>query len=301
MRADQVADDTGLFVPAGTLGSVVAAVPDTAAPTATLAASDITTPGTHHWFQVTYADDGAVNGATIGSGDVLVTGPGGYSQPGTLSNRVFSAGNHVVTYRVPAPGGRWDAADNGTYTVSMRAGEVSDTTGTFVPAGPLGSFAVSFAGATPPTATLAASDVTTAGRANHSFTVSYADNVAIAFGVIDGQDVRVTGPGGYSQLGVLSNLTTSGTTRIATYRVPAPGASWDAADNGTYTVSLNANQVSDTSGNFAAAGVLGTFQVNVPAPTTGVAFPGPFSEVVIDPRRRWPSPLEASDIGNVLS
>ena len=38
------------------------------------------------------------------------------------------------------------------------------------------------------------------------------------------------------------------------------------AESGTYTVSMRPTQVSDTAGNFVAAGVLGAFQVNVPAP-----------------------------------
>jgi len=46
---------------------------------------------------------------------------------------------------VAAPGGTWDAGDNGTYTISMAAGQVSDAHGNFVPAGTLGTFTVSIA------------------------------------------------------------------------------------------------------------------------------------------------------------
>src|SRR5262249_15387909 len=60
-----------------------------------------------------------------------------------------------------------------------------------------------------------------------------------------------------------------GTPRTATYRLTAgqlPGGNgWDAFDNGTYTLTLQANHVADTIGNFAAAGVIGTFTVNAPA------------------------------------
>src|SRR2546426_2175962 len=35
-----------------------------------------------------------------------------------------------------------------------------------------------------------------------------------------------------------------------TYRIAAPGGTWDASDNGTYTVSQNANQVKDVAGNW---------------------------------------------------
>src|SRR5262249_8976503 len=48
---------------------------------------------------------------------------------------------------------------------------------------------------------------------------------------------------------------------VATYRINAPGGSWDQTDNGTYTVSQNANQVRDLVSNYRAAGTLGTFSV----------------------------------------
>src|SRR5205823_13774781 len=50
----------------------------------------------------------------------------------------------------------------------------------------------------------------------------------------------------------------------ATYNVPAPGGTFDVADNGTYTVAVQANQVFNTGGNPVAAGTLGTFVVAVP-------------------------------------
>jgi hypothetical protein len=56
---------------------------------------------------------------------------------------------------------------------------------------------------------------------------------------------------------------TTGTPRTATYQISAPGRAWDNADNGIYTVALQANQVGDTAGNPVAAGALGTFSVNV--------------------------------------
>ena len=272
MQPSQVADNAGAFVRSGPLGQVVVNFGDIGPPTASASAQDITTPGgTHYWFTVTYSDDTAVNGATINTGDVQVTGPNGYSQIGTLSNLTAANGVWTATYRVPAPGGTWDAVDNGTYVVSMRANEVTDTAGKPVPAGVLGTFAVRFNDFTPPTATLAASDVTSANAQVHYFQVTYSDNAGIAYQTIDGNDVLVTGPNGYSQLGVLANLAYSGTSWTATYYVSAPGGTWDASENGTYAVSMRPSQVSDTSGNFVAAGALGTFQVAVPAPIGALA------------------------------
>jgi hypothetical protein len=91
------------------------------------------------------------------------------------------------------------------------------------------------------------------------------DNVAINNGSLDGNDMRVTGPGGFSQLATLVsvNQATNGTPRIATYQIVPPGGTWDAADSGTYTVAVQSNQVSDTAGNTVAGGVLGSFQVSL--------------------------------------
>ena len=94
MLPAQVADNGGLFVPAGPLGTVVVALAEAPTPpTATLSAANLTSPGgIYHYFQVAYQDNVAVQFNTIGSGDVPVTGPGGYSQLGTLANLTHSAG-----------------------------------------------------------------------------------------------------------------------------------------------------------------------------------------------------------------
>jgi hypothetical protein len=44
-----------------------------------------------------------------------------------------------------------------------------------------------------------------------------------------------------------------GSSRVATYRVTAPGGYWDGTDAGTYTVTLQASQVRDSSNNAAAS------------------------------------------------
>ena len=63
----------------------------------------------------------------------------------------------------------------------------------------------------------------------------------------------------------------SGNTLIATYTIAAPAAGWTSAANGTYTVSLKANQVFDTAG-VAAGGAQGSFKVQVAASQVA---PGP--------------------------
>jgi len=119
---------------------------------------------------------------------------------------------------------------------------------------------------TAPSATLSAPNLTSGGGSTYSFTVKYDDNVAVKSSTFDNNDIRVTGPNGYSKLAtkVSVNATGDGKSRTVTYRITAPGNVWDSIDNGTYTVSLQSNQVSDTSNNFIAAKTLGTFVVNAP-------------------------------------
>ncbi|MBD2327710.1 glycoside hydrolase family 9 protein [Alkalinema sp. FACHB-956] len=122
-----------------------------------------------------------------------------------------------------------------------------------------------------PTATAAVTNITTATANGYTFTVTYSDNAGIDVSSLDSSDIRVTGPNGYSQLATRDavNSTTNGTPRTVTYRITPPGGSWDSIDNGTYTIALQANQVRDINGNWAAAGTLGTFSVNIPTVTPG--------------------------------
>ena len=117
-----------------------------------------------------------------------------------------------------------------------------------------------------PTAKLTAATVTTAGATSYQFTVTYTDNTGVNVASLKTGNVRVTGPNGFNQVATLVRVdqTTNGTPRTATYQITPPGGKWDQPDNGTYTVILQSNQVSDIRGNYAAGGVLGTFQVSAP-------------------------------------
>jgi Ca2+-binding RTX toxin-like protein len=244
--------------------------PDTTRPTATLTAANITSGGgSTHIFTVRYSDNVAVDASDIDSSDVSVTGPGGSLTVTKISQTpTFDTTPITATYRISAPGGSWDSADNGTYTVSMNSSQVSDTTNNnFVLSGSLGSFQVSVPtlDTTRPTATLTAANITSGGGSTHIFTVRYSDNVAVDASDINSSDVSVTGPGGSLTVTKISQTPTFDTTPItATYRISAPGGSWDSADNGTYNVSMNSSQVSDTSGNFVLSESLDAFEVNIP-------------------------------------
>ena len=101
----------------------------------------------------------------------------------------------------------------------------------------------------------------------HTFSVTYTDNVAIQADAIDANDVKVTVPDGVTVLpATLSGVVDvegNGTVMKATYSVAAPGGNW-ANQRGAYQVEIGAGQVSDKAGNEIAAGILGSFAVNVP-------------------------------------
>ena len=75
--------------------------------------------------------------ATLGEGDLRLTGPGGYNQavrllqiiPGTENRRISAS------YTVPAPAGAWGNANQGDYTLRLEADQVRDLAGTSFPAG----------------------------------------------------------------------------------------------------------------------------------------------------------------------
>ncbi len=118
-----------------------------------------------------------------------------------------------------------------------------------------------------PLAELQANDLTTTGNAELVFTVTYADDVAINVSTLDNQDVRVVGPGNYDKLARLVSVDTAanGTPRVATYAADPPvGALWTSDDNGTYVVSMVADQVRDTENASVPAGEIGRFNVAVP-------------------------------------
>lgn len=118
----------------------------------------------------------------------------------------------------------------------------------------------------PPQASLGATNVTDAGATGHTIRVTYSDNVAVQASSIGADDLRVTGPGGYDQPALFASVdaVTNGKTRVGTYVVPAPGGTWDRADNGIYAVWMTSNAVSDTEGAYVPDGMLGSFTCNVP-------------------------------------
>lgn len=230
--------------------------------------------GSTHTFTVDYSDTNAIDITSLGNGDVLVTGPGNFSQAATLVGITPNSNGtpRSATYQITAPGGTWNADDNGSYTLALAANQVADIAGNLHAAQPtLNSFSVNISrspGDSPGSATATAANVATATNTptTYNFTVTYSDDNAIDVTSLGTGDVRVTGPNGFNQIASFVGVNSSGngTPRTATYQIAVPGTTWNTYDNGLYTLSLLAGQVQDTTGTAIASGTIGNFTVNIP-------------------------------------
>jgi hypothetical protein len=128
--------------------------------------------------------------------------------------------------------------------------------------------------ATPPVASLSVGNIAVAGSPSHTCSVTYTDATAVRLASLDITDLLVFGPNGpLSPLTVESagaDLAVDGSPMTGSYSIAAPGGSWDPADNGTYTITLQEAAVADTLSNVTPETVLGTFFVNISTATPGV-------------------------------
>ena len=122
-----------------------------------------------------------------------------------------------------------------------------------------------------PVPSLSVANLTLGGSPSHSCSVTYTDDTAVRLSSLDSFDVLVTGPNGYSNLVEFAgaDLPADGTPITATYSIPAPGGSWDAADNGSYEIVLLENEVEDTFNNAIPQATLGSFSVAISTTIAG--------------------------------
>lgn len=137
--------------------------------------------------------------------------------------------------------------------------------------------AVAATDTTPPSALLQPGNAIQAGGLSYDLSVTYADESGVQVATFSTDDILVTGPNAFSVFADFTGSSESGdgSPRTAFYRITPPGGSWDIADNGTYTVTLQADSVLDTLGNGVAEATLGTFSVALATSTqrwTLVAF-----------------------------
>ncbi|MHB1561619.1 MAG: beta strand repeat-containing protein, partial [Isosphaeraceae bacterium] len=152
-------------------------------------------------------------------------------------------------------------------------GPRTGTGGTDIGAVQMGATAITAA----PSATLSAAGVDSvpaSASASYQFTVTYKDDAAIEVSTLAGAVVQVDPPGRVAPINasVVSTSAVGNTdplgnapSFVVTYQLAAPGGSWSASDNGTYTVTLGGSPVTNVGGLAVPSGRLGTFAVNIPA------------------------------------
>ncbi|MGA2497119.1 MAG: FG-GAP-like repeat-containing protein [Tepidisphaeraceae bacterium] len=197
--------------------------------------------------------------AGFGAGDVVLGG-----SAGATAATVTGSG---ATYNVAVTG----MQQSGTVVVAVPSGVVTDLAGNPNTASTGSANTVAFDN-TPPTAALRASAITAASSKPYKFSVIYTDNMAVNAATIGNGDIIVSGPAGRSYKVPATWIRpatplVSAPSVTAGYSITPPGGTWNSADNGVYTVSLQYKQVSDLAGNSIATGktglVIGTFRVGI--------------------------------------
>ncbi|MBC8107702.1 MAG: hypothetical protein H7Z14_14010 [Anaerolineae bacterium] len=144
----------------------------------------VATTGIEMWsgtyvFTVTYKSDLKVARNTLDGRDIQVIAPDGSSRAAKLHTINYPGDNKrlIVRYKISAPGGVWDAADNGVYRVFVNKGQVRDLLGNPTRLKQIGTFEVSVP-AFP-------SDLGNNGAPSHTITAS-------SFGAIPDDDIDDT-------------------------------------------------------------------------------------------------------------
>jgi len=154
------ADQRGYDPRTGTAGTDIGAYQtsaqaDTVVPTASAQATAVTSSNATslnpYTFTITYSDNVAVAVSTLSDAVVEVIPPGALAPISATvkstaavgtPDSVGNATSFTVTYQITPPGGSWTSADNGTYTITLGGGAVTDLAGNAVASGSLGTFTV---------------------------------------------------------------------------------------------------------------------------------------------------------------
>lgn len=112
-------------------------------PAAVLSATEVSSKLSAYTFDVAFSDTAPIDLQTLDDQDILVSGPGGLSQGAKfMGQRTGDDGSIIATYQITPPHATWTDLDDGTYTVSLSAGQVGNQAGNFAAAGALGTFQV---------------------------------------------------------------------------------------------------------------------------------------------------------------
>jgi len=119
---------------------------------AELHSRDVADPkATAHRIHVAYRSADQIDPKSLGDDDLIVTGPDGKALSVKLIGGTEPGGRsyRVARYQVSAPGGSWEKAPAGEFSVALRPDRVRTGTGTILPGGRLGGFRVARAGRGP--------------------------------------------------------------------------------------------------------------------------------------------------------
>lgn len=198
---------------------------------------------------VTYSDDAAVDAQTINAVDLTITRADGL-QLAMVGEPVLSpamaATPIVATYTVAAPGGTWDPADNGLYTVALNGNEVSDLLGGFAAGGTLGQLQV------------AVGLIDFGGKTFATYTDATGDTVTISLKGPGSGSVALSG----NQPADAQLITLSGTTAQSSLTIKAGGGGTSIGGISTDgAIKLINARTSDLLGNLQAPGSVGKIQL----------------------------------------
>ena len=113
-------------------------------PTARLGRVQVKRRAKAQQLSVVFSDQTGINASLVGTGDILVVRGKRFRQLARLVKKTpaWNAKSIQAVYRITPPGGSWDRADNGIYTVMLVGGQVSNAAGQFLSARRLGTFRV---------------------------------------------------------------------------------------------------------------------------------------------------------------
>jgi hypothetical protein len=114
-------------------------------PTVTLASTSAIKPGGAQPCELTIrvSDSAVVDNESIGTGDLIVSGPNGFSASAQFDRIVSSDTKSTsAVFRLMPPGGYWDPSDSGAHTVSLADRAVFDSAGNPAAAGTIGTLTI---------------------------------------------------------------------------------------------------------------------------------------------------------------
>jgi hypothetical protein len=101
----------------------------------------------------------------------------------------------------------------------------------------------------------------------YQLVVTYSHPSGINLATVDSNDVVVTGPNLNQPMQLIkAKPRKNGTIVTATYRLAAPGGTWDSSENAVYTATLQAGAVTATDGTATVTGTITNFLVNARPP-----------------------------------